>query len=124
MRDAHPHEDDAGGTRLAVSVVMHDGRVDVHVRRDIDIMTRAACTSRLELVCGLADQVRVDLSAVEFLDPQGASVLARHQAAHPRLEISAASPAVCRIVEILRQLEGVGDVRRLGGSCAYDSPVI
>jgi anti-anti-sigma regulatory factor len=124
MRDAHPHEDDAGGTQLDVSVVTRDGRVDVHVGGDIDILTHAAFTSLLELVCGLADHVRVDLSAVEFLDPRGASALARHQAAHPRLEISAASPAVCRIVEILGQLEGVGDVPRLCGGCAYDSPVI
>jgi anti-sigma B factor antagonist len=119
---AFPREDGADQTPFGVCVVTTAGRVDVSITGEVDLTTREALAGALDAACSLEPYVRVDLSGLDFLDPQGALLLAHRQAAHPRLEIVDASAAVRRVVEILGEIEGIGPVPRVGGS-AYDSPV-
>jgi anti-anti-sigma factor len=119
---AFPREDGADRTPFGVCVVTTAGRVDVSITGEVDLTTRDALAGALDTALSLERYVRVDLSGLTFLDPQGARLLARRQAAHPRLEIVAASAAVQRVVEILGEIEGIGPGPRIGGS-AYDPPV-
>ncbi len=119
--DAIAREDAARRTPFAVCVVTTTGRVDVSITGEVDLTTREALAGALDVACSLEPHVRLDLSGLRFLDPQGALLLARRQAAHPRVEITAASSAVRRIVEILDQIEGVGGPHVTGGK-AYDAP--
>ena len=119
--DATRRDGGADGTLLAVSVVTHAGRVDVRITGDVDLTTRDAFAALLDVAAGLAAHVHLDLSGVGFLDPQGALLLARRQATHPRFEITCASASVRRIVEILEQLDGVGRSPRLDGGSNCDA---
>ena len=120
--EALPREDGAGHTPFAACIVTTAGRVDVSITGEVDMTNRDALAGVLDIACGLEPHVRLDLSGLTFLDPQGAQLLARRQAAHARLEITATSGAVQRIVEILGQIEGIGTPPRIGGN-AYDAPV-
>ena len=93
----------------------------LHVSPDLDTICYALAGA-LDTARSLERYVRVDLSGLAYLDPQGALLLARHQAAHPRFEIVAASAAVRRVVDILGEIEGIGPGPRIGGS-AYDPHV-
>ena len=119
---AFPREDGADHAPFGVCVVTTGGRVDVSITGEVDLTTRDALAGALDTARSLERYVRVDLSGLAYLDPQGALLLARHQAAHPRLEIVAASAAVRRVVDILGEIEGVGPGPRIGGS-AYDPHV-
>jgi anti-anti-sigma regulatory factor len=115
------HEGGAEGTPFAVCIVTTAGRVDVGIAGEVDLTTREALAGVLDVACKLEAHVRLDLSRLDFLDPQGAILLARRQASHPRLEITGASAAVRRIVEILGEMEGFGDGLHLSGGSAYDA---
>jgi anti-anti-sigma regulatory factor len=118
---AFPRESDQ--SPFAVSVVTTTGRTDVSVAGEIDLTTRDALAGVLDAACSLEPHVRLDLSGLRFLDPQGALLLARRQADHPRLEISAASAAVHRVCEILAEIGMVGDTPHIGGASAYDGSI-
>jgi anti-anti-sigma regulatory factor len=115
-------QDGAEPTPFGVCVVTTTGRVDVNITGEVDLTTRNALEGVLDAACSLEPYVRLDLAGLSFLDPQGALLLARRQAAHPRFEITAASAAVRRIVDLLGEVDGAGPVPRIGGS-AYDSRV-
>jgi anti-anti-sigma factor len=118
------HEGGAEGTPFAVCVVTQPGRVEVSVSGEIDLTTREAFERVLESACALGPHVRLDLSGVAFLDPQGARLLARRQLAHPLLEVTRTSAAVRRIVDILSQLEAAGTQphRQSGPACDAAAP--
>ncbi len=116
------HDDGAEQTLFAVCVVTIPGRVDVSITGEVDLSTREALVGVLDTACGLEPHVRLDLAGVVFLDPQGAMLLGRRQAGHPHLEVTAASGAVRRIVEILREIEGAGPCLQIAAG-TYDAPV-
>jgi anti-anti-sigma factor len=125
MADTPPlHEGGAEGTPFAVCVVTQPGRVDVNVSGEIDLTTREAFERVLDAACTLEPHVRLDLSGVAFLDPQGARLLARRQLAHPLLEVAHTSHAVRRIVDILSQLDGAGAQPHIqsGPACDANAP--
>ena len=115
------HEGGAEGTPFAVCVVTRAGRVDVTIAGDIDLTTREAFERVLDTACALESHVRLDLAKVGFLDPQGARLLARRQQGHPLLEVTNSSSAVCRIVEILAEIDGAGTSPRPRGDPACDA---
>jgi anti-anti-sigma factor len=102
----------AEGAPFAVCVVTQRGRVDLSISGDIDLTTRPAFERALDSACALATHVRLDLGDVGFLDPQGAQLLAQRQAAHPLLELTGASTAVRRIIEILAEIDGAAQLSR------------
>jgi anti-anti-sigma factor len=106
----NPLRDEGGaeGTPFAVCVVTQAGRVDVSVTGDVDLTTREAFERVLDTACALDPHVRLDLRGVGFLDPHGASLLARRQAANPHLHVTHTSAAVRRIIEILSQIDTSG----------------
>ena len=111
----------AEGTPFAVCVVTQRGRVDLSISGDIDLTTRAAFERALDTACALETHVRLDLGDVGFLDPQGAQLLAQRQAAHPLLELTGASAAVRRIIEILAEIDGAAPSPRLEPGPACDA---
>jgi len=115
-------EDGAEPTPFGVCVVTTTGRVDVSITGEVDLTTRDALEGVLDAACSLEPYVRLDLAGLSFLDPQGALLLARRQAAHPRFEITSVSAAVRRIVQILDEIDGTGPGPRIAGS-AYDASV-
>lgn len=121
--DATRREADAEPTPFAVCLVATAGRVDVSITGEVDLTTRDALTAALDAACSREPHVRLDLAGLTFLDPQGALLLARRQAAHPYLEIIAASGAVRRIAEILGEIDGMGAGLHIGGGSAYDGAV-
>ncbi len=114
-------DDRAEGTPFAACVVTTTGCVDVSITGEVDLTTRDALMGVLDTACSVERHVRLDLSGLAFLDPQGALLLGRRQADHPRFDITAASDAVRRIIEILGGIEGIGAVPRLVDSTTYDS---
>jgi anti-anti-sigma regulatory factor len=119
---AFSHEGGAEGTPFAVCIVTTAGRVDVSIAGEVDLTTREALAGVLDVACNLEAYVCLDLSRLDFLDPQGALLLARRQATHPHLEITGASAAVRRVVQILGEIEGFGAGPHIGGGSTYDSP--
>ncbi len=113
---------DVEGTPFAVYVVTQGGRVDVSIAGDIDLTTREAFERVLDTACGRDTHVRLDLAEVGFLDPQGAQLLARRQAAHPNLEVTRASATVRRIIEILAEIDAAAVSLDLESGAPCDAP--
>lgn len=102
---AHPHVAIADplyrGPQLTITPVYDpDG---LRVDGDVDLSNAAAWQSALELIAGRADEVRLDLAGLGFIDLQGVRALARTAAGLAdghRLVVDSAPPELPRMLRL------------------------